>query len=140
MSRSPLPVGPPRSTASAGPPPALRRGDARELRPTRLGPFELVVLLALMQLKDEAYGLPIIGEIETRIGRGVAPGSVYAALGRLEEKGYVSSRLGAPTAERGGKAKRYFRITPAGVHEVDDVRRTLASLWHGLPPVLEESA
>jgi DNA-binding PadR family transcriptional regulator len=118
----------------------LAEDDVRDARTPRLGTFELVVLLALMQLKDEAYGLPIVGEIESRVGRGVAPGSVYAALSRLEEKGFVSSRLGAPTAERGGKAKRYFRVTPAGAQEVDDVRRTLVRLWHGLPPALDESA
>ena len=77
----------------------------------KLGNFELVVLLALMRLNDEAYGLPIFEEIEARLGRDVPLGSVYAALGRLEEKGYVTSRLGEPTAARGGKAKRFFKVT-----------------------------
>jgi len=97
-----------------------------------LGNFELMVLLALMRVRDDAYGLPILQEIESRIGREVSLGSVYAALARLEIKGFVTSRLGEPTAERGGKAKRYFKVTSSGVREVRDVRRALASLWQGL--------
>jgi PadR family transcriptional regulator PadR len=97
-----------------------------------LGHFELLVLLAIMRLDDEAYGLPIFGEIEARMGRDVALGSVYAALTRLEGKGYVTSRLGAPTAARGGKAKRFFRVTDEGAREVRGVRSTLVSMWQGI--------
>jgi DNA-binding PadR family transcriptional regulator len=97
-----------------------------------LGQFELVVLLALMRLDHEAYGLPIFEEIGARIGRDVALGSVYAALSRLEDKGYVTSRLGTPTAARGGKAKRFFKVTDEGVREVHGVRRTLVSMWQGI--------
>jgi PadR family transcriptional regulator, regulatory protein PadR len=109
-------------------------------RSDKLGNVELVVLLALMRLNDEAYGLPIFVEIESRLGRDVPLGSVYAALGRLEEKGYVTSRLGEPTAARGGKAKRFFKATPTGMREAYVVRRTLVSMWQGLPVALEESA
>src|SRR2546423_13039422 len=77
-------------------------------KPGYLGDFELIVMLALMRLGEDAYGVPISREIEQQSGREVALGSVYAALERLEEKGLVSSVLGKPTAERGGKAKRYF--------------------------------
>jgi PadR family transcriptional regulator, regulatory protein PadR len=98
-----------------------------------LGEFELMVGLALIRLGDDAYGVPISREIEKRSGREVAIGSVYAALERLEEKGLVASRLGEPTAERGGRAKRYFRITSNGLNEVRETRRTLVSLWKGLP-------
>ena len=105
---------------------ATRRRDA-------LGSFEVLVMLALMRFKDEAYGLPILHEMEARIGREVALGSVYAALSRLESKGFVSSRLGEPTAERGGKAKRYFRVTTDGVREVRGVREAFVSLWNGVP-------
>jgi DNA-binding PadR family transcriptional regulator len=100
-----------------------------------LGNFELMVMLALMRLSgsDEAYGLPILKEIESCIGREVALGSVYAALARLENKGLVTSRLGDPTPERGGKAKRFFSVTPSGLREVRGVRRALVSLWQGLP-------
>jgi DNA-binding PadR family transcriptional regulator len=102
-------------------------------RRENLGNFELMVLLAVMRLKEDAYGLPILGEIESCIGREVALGSVYAALTRLEVKGFVTSRLGEPTPERGGKAKRYFTVTGNGVREASSVRRALDSLWRELP-------
>jgi PadR family transcriptional regulator PadR len=98
-----------------------------------LGEFELMVLLALIRLGDDAYGVPISREIEQRSGREVALGSVYAALERLEEKGLATSTLGDPTAERGGRAKRYFRITAQGLREVRETQRALESLWRGLP-------
>jgi DNA-binding PadR family transcriptional regulator len=98
-----------------------------------LGEFELMVLLALIRLGEDAYGVPISREIEERAGREVALGSVYAALERLEGKGLVTSRLGDPTAERGGRAKRYFRITADGLHEVRETQRALMNLWRGLP-------
>jgi PadR family transcriptional regulator, regulatory protein PadR len=98
-----------------------------------LGEFELMVLLALIRLGDDAYGVPISREIEQRSGREVALGSVYAALERLEEKGLVASRLGDPTAERGGRAKRYFRVTESGLRDVRQTQRALVSLWKGLP-------
>src|SRR5205823_1884979 len=75
-----------------------------------LGNLELMVLLSLIRVADNAYGVPISHEIEQRTGRDVALGSVYAALDRLERKGYVTSMLGDPTPERGGRAKRYFQI------------------------------
>jgi len=102
-------------------------------RGSYLGEFELMVLLALIRLGDEAYGVPISHEIEKRSGREVALGSVYAALDRLEEKGLVTSRLGDPTAERGGRAKRFFRATAQGLHDVRETRQALVSLWRGLP-------
>ena len=98
-----------------------------------LGEFELMVLLALMRLGDDAYGVPISREIELHSGREVALGSVYAALERLEEKGLVASRLGDPTAERGGRAKRYFRMTESGLRDVRQTQCALVSLWKGLP-------
>ena len=97
------------------------------------GEFELMVLLALMRLGDDAYGVPISREIEQRSGREVALGSVYAALDRLEEKGLVASRLGDPTAERGGRAKRYFQATESGLRDVRQTQRALVNLWKGLP-------
>jgi PadR family transcriptional regulator, regulatory protein PadR len=102
-------------------------------RPGYLGEFELMVLLALIRLGEGAYGVPISREIETRSGREVALGSVYAALERLEEKGLATSTLGDPTAERGGRAKRYFRVTVQGLREVRETQRALVSLWRGLP-------
>jgi len=100
---------------------------------SNLGDFELMVMLALMRLGDDAYGVPISREIELQSGREVALGSVYATLERLESKGLVSSYLGKPTAERGGKAKRYFRVTPNGLRKARETRQTLIKLWRGLP-------
>jgi len=98
-----------------------------------LGEFELMVVLALIRLGDDAYGVPIAREIEQRSGREVALGSVYAALERLEEKGLVTSTLGDPTAERGGRAKRYFHVTAQGLRDVRETQRALTNLWRGLP-------
>jgi DNA-binding PadR family transcriptional regulator len=98
-----------------------------------LGGFELLVLLALVRLGDDAYGVPISEAIEENSGREVALGSVYITLERLEQKGLVSSRLGEPTPERGGRAKTYFRITAKGLREVRQARRTLINLWKGVP-------
>jgi PadR family transcriptional regulator len=99
---------------------------------THLGELELVVMLALLRLGENAYGVPISREIELQSGREVALGSVYATLDRLQEKGLVSSNLGEPTAERGGRAKRYFRVTTKGLREVRETRQALIKLWHGL--------
>ena len=102
-------------------------------RGTYLGEFELMVLLALIRLGEEAYGVPICHEIEERSGREAALGSVYATLERLEEKGLVTSRLGESTAVRGGRAKRYFRVTAHGIRDARQTQRALMNLWHGLP-------
>lgn len=98
-----------------------------------LGEFELMVLLALIRLGDDAYGVPIAREIEQRSRREAALGSVYAALERLEERGLVTSRLGDATAVRGGRAKRYFRVTAQGLRGIRETQRALVNLWQGLP-------
>jgi DNA-binding PadR family transcriptional regulator len=98
-----------------------------------LGEFELMLLLAVVHLGEEAYGVPISRELEAQRGRDVSVGSVYAALERLEAKGLVDSSLGDPTPERGGKAKRYFKITKEGLRQVHETRRILTRLWRALP-------
>jgi PadR family transcriptional regulator PadR len=98
-----------------------------------LGAFELMIMLALMRLGESAYGVPIAREIEDASGRAVALATLYATLARLEKKGLVSSQLGEPTAERGGRAKRYFRPTARGVRAVRDAQRVFTSLWQGIP-------
>jgi DNA-binding PadR family transcriptional regulator len=105
-----------------------------------LGGFELLVLLALMRLGDEAYGVPISEAIEESSGREVAIGSVYITLERLERKGLVSSRLGEPTAERGGRAKTFFRVTANGLRAVRQTQRTLVNLWNGVPQLRGRTA
>ena len=98
-----------------------------------LSNFELMVMLAVIRLDSNAYGVPIAEEIESHRGKAVSTGSVYAAMERLEAKGFVNSELGESTAERGGRAKRYFRITSKGLSEVQETRRTLVELWSRLP-------
>jgi len=98
-----------------------------------LGEMELMVLLAVARLEDGAYGVPISKELRLLAGREVALGSIYAALDRLGKKGFVTSRLGEPTAERGGRAKRYFRATPSGVRALRTTRAALTNLWSGVP-------
>src|SRR2546427_6387409 len=98
-----------------------------------LGNFELMVLLAVVRVGEDAYGVPIARTIQEKSGREVFLGRVYAALTRLEGKGLVASTIGDPTSERGGKAKKYFRITARGLREAREAQRTLVSLWRGLP-------
>ena len=98
-----------------------------------LGHFELLVLLALLRVGDEAYGVPIAQAIEQSSGKRVILASVYNTLERLEEKGLIRSTIGQPTRERGGRAKRYFRVTESGLQAVRETQRALVSLWHGLP-------
>jgi len=97
-----------------------------------LGEFEQVVLLALLHLGEPAYGVEVRNEIEARAGRSTSIGALYSTLNRLEEKGYVASWLGDPTPERGGKAKRYFRVEAAGGAALQRSRQMLLELWNGL--------
>ena len=92
-----------------------------------------MILLAVLRLGDEAYGVPIAQELESTGGRSAVLSAVYAALDRLEGNGLVSSALGDPTPARGGRAKRFFRITPAGLKAVKQTRRALTQLWTGVP-------
>ena len=98
-----------------------------------LGHFELMVMLAVLRVGEHAYGVPVARELEETTSRNVLLGSVYAALDRLETKGLVSSSTGEPTAERGGRAKKYFKVTARGLREVRDTQRTLVKLWKGVP-------
>jgi|ERR1700722_12420366 PadR family transcriptional regulator PadR len=102
-----------------------------------LGEFELMIMLVLLRLGDCAYGVPISKEMQRATGRQVSLGSVYAALDRLEHKQMVTSRLGDPTAARGGRAKRYFDVTEKGLREVRRTRKALQSLWRQLPSLNE---
>src|ERR1700730_13288436 len=98
-----------------------------------LGGFELLVLSALIRLGEDAYGVPISEAIEESSRREVAIGSGYITLDRLERQRRRASRLGEPTAERGGRAKTYFKVTAKGLKEVRQTRRTLTTLWNGVP-------
>jgi PadR family transcriptional regulator PadR len=97
-----------------------------------LGEFEHVVLLAVLRLGDQAYGVTVRREIEACAKREVSIGAIYATLDRLEAKGYVQSRVGDPTPERGGRSKRFFRVTAQGASAVKNTHRVLRSLTEGL--------
>ena len=105
-----------------------------------LGNFDLMLLLAVLRLDEGAYGVTIAQELEQHTGREVVVASVYARLESLQERGLVTSSLGDPTPERGGRAKRYFRITGAGLREIRDARRALMNMWRGLPELKGEKA
>jgi PadR family transcriptional regulator, regulatory protein PadR len=97
-----------------------------------LGEFEHIVVLALLRLGDRAYGVTVRQEIELRIGREVSIGAIYATLDRLEAKGYVKSHLGDPTPERGGRSKRFFRVSAKGLAAVNRSHRALRLMTAGL--------
>lgn len=101
-----------------------------------LGEFELIVMLAILRLGKNAYGVTIWEEIQKRTGRSTPIGAVYATLERLEVKGYAVSQMGDPTRERGGRAKRFFRITAQGSKALELSRKMLTSMWSGLDHAL----
>ena len=100
-----------------------------------LGELEQLVLVAILRLGAEAYGVPIVEEIEARTGREVTRTAVYVSLTRLEKRGLVSSRMGDPTPERGGKAKRYFRVEPAAIEKIKATREALVRMWEGVAAI-----
>jgi DNA-binding PadR family transcriptional regulator len=99
-----------------------------------LGEFEQMVLLAIAHLRDDAYANPIVDEIERRTGRSVARAAVYITLRRLEDKGFVSSWMGDPLPERGGKPRRYVTLESAGAKALRDARTAADRMWQGLDP------
>jgi PadR family transcriptional regulator PadR len=103
-----------------------------EMSRSTLTDFELMILLAILRVGESAYGVPIAREIEETGRRSVAIAAVYAALERLEERGLVSSSLGDPTPERGGRAKKFFQVTRSGVRVVRETQQGLTAMWHGL--------
>src|SRR5262245_20635009 len=106
---------------------------------SHLGEFELLLLMALLQARDEMYGVEVRALIEERTGRTVSPGAIYTARDRLERRTLVSSRLADPTPQRGGKRKRYYRIQPAGAALLRESQRALARMARGASPELETS-
>ena len=94
--------------------------------------FELLVLLAVLQCGDAAYSVAVHAELERRSGRAASTGAVYVTLERLETKGFLTSRLGEPTAERGGRAKRFYAVTKAGRAALKDECRVIRRMWSGL--------
>jgi PadR family transcriptional regulator PadR len=99
-----------------------------------MGEFETLILLALLRLDNEAYGMRVREEIERRTGRQISYGAVYTALDRLERKGFVSHALGEPMAERGGRARKYFRVEAPGREALRTTREALTVMWDGVTP------
>ena len=97
-----------------------------------LGEFEQMVLLAILRLGEDAYGVSIREEIAACTGREPAPGALYTTLDRMEQKGLVRSWMGESTAQRGGKAKRYFAVTKAGMGALVSAQKAYQTLLHGL--------
>ncbi len=100
---------------------------------TALGEFEELVLLTICVLRDGAYGVAIKEEISKQTGRTLSISAIHSVLNRLEQKGFVTSRMGGETGERGGRRKRLFRITNAGQHAVVEVRDLRNRLWDLMP-------
>jgi DNA-binding PadR family transcriptional regulator len=97
-----------------------------------LGEFERMVLMAILRLGDEAYGVTIRSELAKHTGRSPSPGALYTTLDRLEQKGLLSSRMGDPTPQRGGRAKRYFLVTRTGVAALKRAQNAYRRLLDGL--------
>jgi PadR family transcriptional regulator PadR len=106
---------------------------------TDLGDMEHLVLLAILRLGPDAYGIPILDEVSARSGRDVSRATVYVALKRLEQKGLVSSRLGDSTPERGGRAKRFFKLKPSGLKALRESREMFLNLWRDYESVLDRA-
>jgi len=106
------------------------------MKKSQLGEFEEIVLLTIAVLNDDAYGIAIKKEIEERTERKVSIGALQTAFKRMEDKGFITSRLGEPTQKRGGKRKRYYAITAQGVNTLDNIRDVRARLWQAIPQTI----
>ena len=105
---------------------------------TFVGELEQMLLLAILRLGEDAHGMAVRNELESQTGRKVARGAAYITLDRLVRKGYLTTRLGDPTPERGGRAKRYFALTAAGKAALRTSRDALVNLWSGYETALEK--
>jgi len=106
----------------------------------RLGEFEQLLLFALVRLGDDAYGVTLRQEIETRTNRVVSAGAVYTAMERLEARGFVSSAIGEPTPQRGGKRKKHYKLEKAGAKALARSYNSLSAMAHGVAPKLARAA
>ena len=119
-----------RGTSSTRSIAAITIGPPTSIRQVTLSPSWL--FFWRQNKNDGVYGVPIVDEIQRRTGRTVAPAAVYVTLRRLEQKGLLSSSMSAPTPERGGKARRCVKVTPAGLESLRTSRQVLDSMWKGL--------
>jgi len=96
------------------------------------GAFEQAILIAIVSLRDDAYGRAILKEVQERLERNVAAGAVHTTLERLERRGLLVSQLGPGTVIRSGRPRRYYRLTSAGVRAINNARTTLQTVWRGV--------
>jgi DNA-binding PadR family transcriptional regulator len=108
------------------------------MKGTHLGEFEELVLLSVGILYDDSYGLALVDELEKQTGRTVLISSVHKALVRLEKKGYLKSRMGGATTERGGREKRLYTLTQSGVKVLNESRELRNSMWKSVPGIILE--
>ncbi len=106
---------------------------------TSLGELEQMVLLAALRLDGKAYAVSIRDELTEQTGRSPSRGALYTVLERLESKGYLSSRMGDPTPERGGRSKRYYRVTSSGIRVLKTSKQAMHRLWQGLDSILDKN-
>jgi DNA-binding PadR family transcriptional regulator len=104
-----------------------------------LGHFEELILLALLRLGPDAYGLAVRREVEERIGRDISTGALYTALKRLEQRGLVSSHVGEPTAERGGRRKKHYDLEASGILALRNSYADYTKMAEGLGPKIHEA-
>ena len=103
-----------------------------------MGEFEELVLLSVGILFDDAYGLSILDELESKTGRSIMISSVHKTLVRLEDKGYLRSRMGGATNTRGGRDKRLYTLTPAGISVLREMRELRNEMWKQIPKIVWE--
>ncbi|WP_420317073.1 PadR family transcriptional regulator [Ekhidna sp.] len=103
------------------------------MKGTNLGEFQEIVLLSILILDEQAYGLKIQKEISQRLKRHMSRGALHAALSRLEEKGFLESHVGGATAERGGRRKRYYSLTPSGKESLRQAKELREEMWSMVP-------
>lgn len=102
-----------------------------------VGEFEQMLLLAALRLGEDAYGVSLMEELESRIGRDVSRGSVYVTLDRMEDKGWITSELSGSRPERGGRPRRVVKVRPEGLAVLKKSREALLELWDGLEEALD---
>ena len=103
-----------------------------------LGELEHLIMLAIVRTGPDAYGVPIIAEVEAQTGRTISQAAAYLTLRRLEQKGWITSTMADPTPERGGRAKRYFAVEPAGLEQLKKSRSALLRMWEGIATDLDQ--
>jgi PadR family transcriptional regulator PadR len=116
----------------------IGKGETNQMKGTYLGEFEELALLAVGILADDAYGLAVVDELERQTGRTIMMSSVHKALVRLEEKGYLKSKMGGATHARGGRDKRLYTLTPAGVKVLNQSREMRNAMWRQVPRIIWE--